>query len=120
MHLSLQVERFVPTKVICVRNKDKPRLNGDCKPALALKQDAHLQCTRDRSRVNWYKFVHHQRRANKVYAEAGRQVLCQMPDVLMNTQYPCKWWSTLKSTVFGSSSDSSLPPLICGGWWSGL
>ena len=30
----------------------------------------------------------------------------------MNAQCPHKWWSTLKSAVFGSSSDSSLPPLI--------
>ena len=37
-------------------------------------------------------------------------------DVLMNTQCPHKWWSTLKLAVFGSSSDSSLPPpggLVC-------
>ena len=34
-------------------------------------------------------------------------------DVLMNVQSPHKWWSTLKSAVFGSSS--SLPPLICEG-----
>ena len=27
----------------------------------------------------------------------------------MNAQCPHKWWSTLKSAVFGSSSDSSLP-----------
>ena len=31
----------------------------------------------------------------------------------MNTQSPHKWWSTLKSAVFGSSS--SLPPLVGGG-----
>ena len=36
-------------------------------------------------------------------------------DVLMNAQYPHKWWSTLKSAVFGSSSDSSLPLLIGAG-----
>ena len=36
-------------------------------------------------------------------------------DVLMNAQCPHKWWSTLKSAVFGSSSDSSLPPLIGAG-----
>ena len=30
----------------------------------------------------------------------------------MNAQCRHKWWSTLKSAVFGSSSDSSLPPLI--------
>ena len=31
----------------------------------------------------------------------------------MNAQYPNKWWSNLKSVVFGSSS--SLPPLVGGG-----
>ena len=30
----------------------------------------------------------------------------------MSDQCPHKWWSTLKSAVFCSSSDSSLPPLI--------
>ena len=33
----------------------------------------------------------------------------------MNAQCPHKWWSTLKSAVFGSSPDSSLPPLIRAG-----
>ena len=33
-----------------------------------------------------------------------------MIDVLMNVQPPHKWWSTLKSAVFDSSS--SLPPLV--------
>ena len=33
----------------------------------------------------------------------------------MNAQCPHQWWSTLKSAVFGSSSDSSLPPLIGAG-----
>ena len=33
----------------------------------------------------------------------------------MNAQCPNNWWSTLKSAVFGSSSDLSLPPLIGAG-----
>ena len=33
-------------------------------------------------------------------------------DVLVNAQCPHKWWSTLKSAVFGSCLDSSLPPLF--------
>ena len=37
----------------------------------------------------------------------------QNRDVLMNAQSPHKWWSTLKSAVFGLSS--SLPPLVGGG-----
>ena len=54
-------------------------------------------------------------RAIAVYAEAMRQFSVRSRDVLMNAQFPHKWWSTLKSTVFGSSSDLSLPPLIGAG-----
>ena len=115
MHLFLVVERFVPTKVICVNNKDKPWFNNDCRLAFDIKQEAHLRWTRDRSRVNWDEFVHYQRRANAVYAEAMSQFSVRSRNVLMNGQCPHQWWSTLKSAVFGSSSDSPLPPLIGAG-----
>ena len=38
VHLSLLVERFVPTKVIRERNKDKPWFNDDCKLEFEFKQ----------------------------------------------------------------------------------
>ena len=44
-----------------------------------------------------------------------RQFSIRSRDVLMNAQCPHKWWSTLKSALFGSSSDSSLPPLVGAG-----
>ena len=49
-------------------------------------------------------------RANETYSEAKRQFSDRNRDVLMNDQSPHKWWSTLMSVVFGSSS--SLPPLV--------
>ena len=112
MHLPLLVERFVPAKVIRVRNKDKPWFDDDCRLAFDIRKGAHLRWTRDLSRVNWDEFVHYQRRANVVYAEAMRQFSARSRDVLTNAQCPHKWWSTLKSAVFGSSSDSFLPPHI--------
>ena len=96
-------------------NKDKPWFNDGCRLAFDIKQRAHLLWTRNRSRVNWDEFAHYQRRANAVYAEAIRQFSFRSRDVLMNAQCPHKWWPTLKSAVFGSSSDSSLPPLIGAG-----
>ena len=98
-----------------MRNKDKPWFNDDCRLAFDIKQRAHFRWTRVRCRVNWDEFVNYQRRASAVYAEAMRQYSVRSRDVLMNAQYPHKWWSTLKSAVFGSSSDSSLPPLIGAG-----
>ena len=56
-HLSLLVERYVPTKVTRVRNKDKPSFDFQCMHAFGLKQEAHLRSTHDRSRVNWEEFV---------------------------------------------------------------
>ena len=52
VHLSQLVERFVPSKVIHVRNKDKPWFDDDCRLAFDIKQVAHLRWTRARSRVN--------------------------------------------------------------------
>ena len=59
-------------------------------------------------------------RANETYSDAKCQFSDRNRDVLMNVQSSHKWWSTLKSTVFGSSS--SLPPLITEGGglvWTG-
>ena len=112
-HLSLLVGRYVPTKVIRVRNKDKSWFDDQCRYAFGLKQEAHLRWTRDSSRVNWDEFVRCQVRANETYSEAKRQFSDRNRDVLMNVQSPYKWWSTLKYAVFGSSS--SLPPLVSEG-----
>ena len=59
------------------------------------------------------EFVRCQVRANETYSEAKRQFSDRNRDVLMSVQSPHKWWSTLTSAVFGSSS--SLPPLVSDG-----
>ena len=53
----------------------KTWFNNDCRHAFNLKQEAHLRCTHDRSRINWDEFVHNQRSANEVYAAAGCQFI---------------------------------------------
>ena len=96
-----------------MRTKDKPWFDDQCRHAFGLKQEAHLRRTRDCSRVNWTEFVCYQVRANETYSEAKRQLSDRNRDVLMNVQSPHKWWSTLKSVVFCSSS--SLPLLVSEG-----
>ena len=49
-------------------------------------------------------------RTNETYSEAKHQFSDRNRAVLMNVQSPHKWWSTVKSAVFGTSS--SLPPLV--------
>ena len=91
-----------------MRNKDEPWFDDQCKHDFGLKQEAG-----DRSRVNSEEFVHCQVRANDTYSEAKRQFNDRNRDVLMNVHSPHKWWSTLKSAVFRSSS--SLPTLVSEG-----
>ena len=107
------VGRYVPTNVIHVRNKDKPRVDDQCRHVFGLKQGIHHWYTRNRSRVNLEEFVRCQVRANETYSEAKRQFKDRNGDILMNVHPPHKWWSTLKSAVFGSSS--SLPLLLSQG-----
>ena len=52
-------------------------------------------------------------RANETYSGSKSQFSARNSYVLMNAQSSPKWWSTLKSAVFGLSS--SLPPLVGGG-----
>ena len=84
----LLVGRFVSTKIIRVRNKDKPWFNDQCTHAFGLKQEAHLRWTRDRTRVNWEEFVHCQVRANETYSEAKRQFSARNRDVLHSMPSP--------------------------------
>ena len=39
-HLCAWLERFVPTKIIRVRNKDKPWFDDQCRHAFGLKQES--------------------------------------------------------------------------------
>ena len=68
-HLSLLVGRYVPTKVIRVRDKDNPWFDDQCRQAFGLKQEAHLRWIRDRSRVNWEELT----QSYEAYSEAKRQ-----------------------------------------------
>ena len=103
----------MPTKVIRVRKKDKPWFDDQCRNAFGLMQEAHHWWTRDRSQVKWEEFVCCQVRAIETYLEAKRQFSDRNGSVLMNVQSPHKWWSTLQSAVFGTSS--SLLPLVSEG-----
>jgi len=110
VHLSEVVERYVPTRVIRLRNSDKVWFNDDCRLAFDRKQEAYRHWTRERSVPNWERLKTCQRLANEVYETAERQFRDDCKDVLSNAQSSHKWWSTLKSAVFGTNS--SLPPLI--------
>ena len=74
-HLSLLVGRYVTTKVIRVYNKEKPWFDDQCRRAFDLKQEAHLQWTRDRSRIHPHIF-HQTLRSNCSFSALAWLVAC--------------------------------------------
>ena len=87
-YLSLLVGRYVPTKVIRVRNKDRLWFDVQRRHAFFLKVETHLWWTRDCTRINWEEFVLWQVRANKTDSEAKRQFSDRNEDALINVQSP--------------------------------
>ena len=83
-HLLLLVGRFIPTKVICMGNKDNPWFDDQCSHAFVIKQEAHLRWTSNCYRVNWEEFVRCQVRANATYLEDKFRFSAGNRDVLMN------------------------------------
>ena len=83
LKLSLLVRRYAPTKVIRVRNKDKPWLDDQFKRPFGLIQEARLRWTRDRSRVYWDEFDFCQVRANETYLNGKRQLTVRNVKVLV-------------------------------------
>ena len=83
-HLSQVVGRYVPIKVIHVRNKDKHWFADQCRHAFGLKQEAHLRWSCDCSQVNLVEFVHCQVGANKTYWETKLQFNDRNRAVLLN------------------------------------
>ena len=103
---------YQPRSSICVRRKTLG-FDDQCRQSYGLKQEAHLLWTSDSSWVNWEESVHCQVKANQTYSEAKRQFSDRNRAVLISVHSPHKWWSTLKSAVYGTSS--SLPPLVSEG-----
>ena len=110
-HLLLLVGRFVRTKVIRLRNKDKPWFDDQFCMFLAssrrlifLGPVIAFGITEESLSIVT---------ANETYSEEKHQFSARNRDVLMNAQSHHKWWSTLKTAVFGLNL--SLPSLVDGG-----
>ena len=77
------------------------------------KQVAYHRRSCQRSRESWDEYVHARSLAEKTYRDAEKEYVSSVRKKLSNSSDPHKWWSTLKSAVFGLCS--SLPPLLSDG-----
>ena len=99
----------IPTKVIKSRLKDKVWFNDDCRRAFHEKQTAYKLWSRNRSQFCWDNFVRIRSETQLVYASAELNYREHLQSTLASASQPHKWWSALKSFLFGV--ESALPPL---------
>ena len=85
------------------RNKDKPWFDDQCRRAFDLNQEAHLRWTRDCFGKSLFAVK------SELMKHTRRPSISLVSETSMFSS-PQKWWTTLKSAVFGSSS--SLPALV--------
>ena len=103
------INRRVPQKIIRTRSKDKCWFNEDCRRALNDKQQAYHRWSRDKSDNHWREYIRLRSIAARAYNTAQDEFNSSLQDSLANATQSHKWWSTLKTALFGV--DSSLPPL---------
>ena len=104
------INRRIPSRMLNYRIKDKAWFNDDCRRAYREKQEAYHLWRRNRSDLTWNNYTHLRAVAQRVYASAEKEFNDATKETLSGTTQPHKWWSTLKSALFGM--DSSVPPLL--------
>ena len=69
-----------------------------------------LTCRNKRPTFLWDNYVHYRAAAQRVYNTAEQEFNAATKGTLRDTVNPHKFWTTLKSALFGN--DPSMPPLL--------
>lgn len=104
------IDRRIPSRVLRYRVKDKPWFNDDCRRAYLEKQEAYHLWKGNRSDLTWNNYTQLRAFAQRVYASTEKEYNLTIKETLSGTTQEHKWWSTLKSALFGV--DATVPPLL--------
>ena len=104
------IVRRIPSRVIKFRIKDKAWFNEDCKRANLARQEAYQLWRGNRSAITWNNYVNLRNAAQETYAAAEKEYNDGVRDTFIGTTNSHKWWSTLKTALFGV--DVAVPPLL--------
>ena len=102
-------ERHIPKKTIKFKENDKPWFNQECRRIFQEKQTSFRSWRRERTQVSYERFKNVRQQANRTYAAAERRYNESLKNKLQEVHQPHQWWTKLKSSIFGTSSQ--IPPL---------
>ena len=93
-----------------VRTGNKPWFDDQCILAHCAKQRAYRVGSCSRMQAGWKKHRGARHHAQLIYEDAERLFMERSKSLLTNAPNQWKWWSPVKTAVFGASS--FLPPLV--------
>ena len=108
--LSSIIERIIPSKILKFRVNDKPWFNAECKLAYHEKHEAYHLWRSNHSEFLWQNFTEFRSQAQNVYEWADRAYNEGVEEIMLSSSDNYKWWSTLKSSLFGM--DPIMPPFL--------
>ena len=103
------LSRFVPSKVIKVRSRDRPWFTEACRAAHNRKQAAFHRWARNHSPVNWEEYRQARNHATVVFNQAELNFNQHLKEKLSNSSNSHSWWKNLKRSLFGV--DEAILPL---------
>ena len=92
----------------CIKNKTW--FNKDCKRTNLAKQKAYQLWRRNCSDITRNSYVNLRNAAQETYAAVEKEYNDSVRDTLIGTANSHKWWSTLRSALFGV--DAAASPLL--------
>ena len=103
------ITRFVPSKVIKFRSRDRPWFNAECRTAYHRKQTAFHRWSRRRTPEHWELYREARNLATITFNRAESNYNLLLREKLSNSRNSHSWWKNLKFSLFGI--DSAAAPL---------
>ena len=107
--VSTIISRFVPSKVIKLRSRDRPWFNENCRAAYHRKQTAFHRWTRNRTAEHWEAYRVARNAATVIFNRAEVNYNRHIKEKLTGSSNSYSWWRNLKYSLFGT--EQSVTPL---------
>ena len=101
------INRFIPSKIIKFRTKDRPWFTEACRVAYQRKQQAFHRWSRDRTPDHWEDYRRARNHASRTCNLAENAYNIHIREKLANSSNSRSWWRTSKNSIVGAGEPST-------------
>ena len=105
--LSDIISRFIPSKIIKFRSRDRPWFSEACRAAYQRKQEAFHRWARHRTPDHWEEYRRARNYASRTCNLAENEYNIHIREKLASSSNSHAWWRNLKAAIFGVGEPST-------------